>query len=126
MVARAEHCELAVRVTVDFRLPKRCIHIVREVASLPCLSDIVVTHFAHHAVAEGEAFDRLVARVERRLSSATFSVKARAERGPRDDIDILIKAAVDEEIAVYDADRRQMRDETDTADEIDKVQNTCF
>ncbi len=37
-----------------------------------------------------------------------------------------MKAAVGEEIAVYDADREQIWDKTDTADEIDKVQNTCF
>ncbi len=126
VVARANDCELAVRVTGDFRLTERRIHIAREMASLPCLSGVVVKHLTHHAVAEGEAFNRLVARVERRLSSATFSAEARAERGQGDGTDILIKAAMGEEIAVYDADRKQMRDETDTADEIDKVQNTCF
>jgi len=83
VVARADDCELAVRVTGGFRLTERRIHIACEVASLPCLSGMVITHLMHNAVAEGEAFDRLVARVERRLSSATFSAKVRAERGAR-------------------------------------------
>jgi len=114
-----------VRATVDLRLTERRIHIAREAANLPCTLNVAVSHLTRHAAAEGEAFNRLVGRVESRLGSAAFKVLATAERTSGGDVDILVKAAVDQELATYDVDRMRMRDETDTVDEIDKVQNAC-
>jgi len=114
-----------VRATVDLRLTERRIHIAREAANLPCLLDVAVSHLTRHAAAEGEAFNSLVGRFESRLGSAAFKVLATAERTPGGDVDTLVKAAVDQELATYDVDRMQMWDETDTVDEIDKIQNAC-
>lgn len=122
---RAGDCEETVRATVDLRLTERRIHIVREAANLPCRLDVAISHLTRHAAAEGEAFNRLVGRVERRLGSAALKVLAMAERTSGGDVAILVKAAVDQELATYDVDRMQMWDETDTVDEIDKVQNAC-
>ncbi len=118
-------CQRAVRATVDLWLTERRIHIAREAAALPCLADVAVSHLTHHATAEGEAFGRMVGRVEQHLQSAAFSARVRNERARGGDVDMLIKAALDQELVIYDADRKQMRDETDTADEIEKVQNAC-
>lgn len=118
-------CERAERATVDLWLTERRIHIAREAATLPCLSSVAVSHLTHHATAEGEAFGRMVGRVKNHLRSGAFSAMVKAERARGGDINLLIKAAVDQELAAYDADRKQMRDETDTADEIEKVQNAC-
>jgi len=114
-----------VRAPVDLRLTERRIHIAREAANLPCFLDVAVSHLTRHAAAGGEAFNRLVGCVEGRLGSAGFKVLATAERTSGGDVDILVKVSVDQELAIYDVDRMQMRDETDTADEIDKVQNAC-
>jgi hypothetical protein len=122
---RAADCEEIVRAPVDLRLTERRIHIAREAANLPCFLDVAVSHLTRHAAAGGEAFNRLVGCVEGRLGSAGFKVLATAERTSGGDVDILVKVSVDQELAIYDVDRMQMRDETDTADEIDKVQNAC-
>lgn len=123
--SRSDGCEPMIRATVDLWLTERRIHIAREAANLPCLSGVAVSHLTHHAAAEGEAFERLVARIGSHLHSATFSATAMEERARGGDVDLLIKAAVDQELAIYDADRKRMRDKTDTADEIETVQNAC-
>jgi len=122
---RDGNCEETVRAPIDLRLTERRIHIAREAASLPCLLDVAVSYPTRQAAAEGEAFNRLVGRFESRLGSAAFKLSATAERTSGGDADILVKAAMDQELATYDVDRMQMQDEADTADEIDKVQNAC-
>lgn len=108
---RAGGCEEIVRATVDLRLTERCIHIAREAANLPCPLDVTVSHLTRHAAAEGEAFNSLVGRGESRLGSPAFKVLATAERTPGGDVNILVKVAVDQVLAAYDVDRKQMRDE---------------
>lgn len=124
-IVRSDECERAVRVTVDLWSTERRIHIAREAATLPCLADVAVSHLILHATAEGEAFGRLVDRLEIRLRSAAFAAMVRAERARGGNVSMLIKAALDQELVTYDADRKHMRDATDTADEIEKVQNAC-
>lgn len=124
-MAKSGRCEPATRVTVNLRLTERRIQVAREAAIVPCLSDVAIAHYGNHATADGAAFGRLVGRVERRLHSTAFSAAASAGVAARDDVIIRIRAAVDQELVAYDADRKQMQEAADTEAEIGKIENAC-